>query len=127
MDTLSDNAKKIIDEVSKMSVLELSQLVKAMEEKFGVSASAPVAVAGPAVASVPAEEAKDSWDVVLLDAGAKKIDVIKKVKELTSLALGEAKAIVDGAPKTVKEGVKTEDANKMKKELEGVGAKVELK
>ncbi|MEI6462656.1 MAG: 50S ribosomal protein L7/L12 [bacterium] len=127
MDNLSDNAKKIIDEVSKMSVLELSQLVKAMEEKFGVSAAAPVAVAGAAAVAAPAEEAKDSWDVVLADAGAKKIDVIKKVKELTGLALGEAKAIVDGAPKTVKEGVKTEDAQKMKKELEGVGAKVELK
>ncbi|MEI7962006.1 MAG: 50S ribosomal protein L7/L12 [archaeon] len=127
MDNLSDNAKKIIDEVSKMSVLELSQLVKAMEEKFGVSAAAPVAVAGVAAVAAPAEEAKDSWDVVLADSGAKKIDVIKKVKELTGLALGEAKAIVDGAPKTVKEGVKTEDAQKMKKELEAVGAKVELK
>lgn len=127
MDNLSDNAKKIIDEVSKMSVLELSQLVKAMEEKFGVSAAAPVASAAVAPVVASQEEAKDSWDVVLAETGAKKIDVIKKVKELTGLALGEAKAIVDGAPKTVKEGVKTEDAQKMKKELEAVGAKVELK
>ncbi len=125
MDNLSENAKKVIDEVSKMSVLELSQLVKAMEEKFGVSASV---VAAPAAAvTVVAEEAKASYDVVLASAGDKKIDVIKKVKELTGLALGDAKAMVDGAPKTLKEGVKTEDAEKMKKELEAVGAKVELK
>lgn len=125
MDNLSDNAKKVIDEVSKMSVLELSQLVKAMEEKFGVSAS--VAAAPAAAVAVVAEEAKASYDVVLSSAGEKKIDVIKKVKELTGLALGDAKAMVDGAPKTLKEGVKTEDAEKMKKELEAVGAKVELK
>lgn len=126
MDQLSDSAKKILDEVSKMSVLELSQLVKAMEEKFGVSASSAVTVAAAPVAG-PAEEKKEAFDVVLADAGAKKIDVIKKVKELTGLALGEAKALVDSAPKTLKEGVKTEDAEKMKKELEAVGAKVELK
>lgn len=125
MDNLSENAKKVIDEVSKMSVLELSQLVKAMEEKFGVSAS--VAAAPAATVAVVAEEAKASYDVVLASAGDKKIDVIKKVKELTGLALGDAKAMVDGAPKTLKEGVKTEDAEKMKKELEAVGAKVELK
>jgi len=124
---LSKAAQGILDEVSKLSVLELADLVKAMEEKFGVSAAAPVAmaVAGGAAAA-PAEE-KDSFNVELTSSGANKINVIKVVRELTGLGLKEAKDLVDGAPKMVKEGVKKEEAEVMKKKLEEVGAAVTLK
>lgn len=116
----------IIQAVKDMSVLELNELVKACEEEFGVSAAAPVAVAGGAVAGAAAEE-KTEFDVVLTNAGAGKIKVIKVVRELTGLGLKEAKDIVDGAPKTIKEAVSKEDAESMKAKLEEVGATVEVK
>ena len=126
--TLSKEAQAILDSVKKLSVLELADLVKAMEEEFGVSAAAPVAVAaaGPAGDAAAAEE-KTSFDVVLTNAGGQKIAVIKVVREITGLGLKEAKDLVDGAPKPVKEGVKKEDADKMKAQLEEAGATVELK
>jgi len=123
---LSKAAQGILDEVSKLSVLELADLVKAMEEKFGVSAAAPVAVAVAGGVAAPAEE-KDSFNVELTTTGANKINVIKVVRELTGLGLKEAKDLVDGAPKMVKEGVKKEEADVMKKKLEDVGATVTLK
>ncbi len=115
----------IIQAIKDMSVLELNELVKACEEEFGVSAAAPVAVAG-AVAGAAVEE-KTEFDVVLTSAGAGKIKVIKVVRELTGLGLKEAKDIVDGAPKTIKEAVSKEDAEGMKAKLEEVGATVEVK
>lgn len=115
----------MIQAIKDMTVLELNELVKACEEEFGVSAAAPVAVAG-AVAGAAAEE-KTEFDVVLTDAGAGKIKVIKVVREITGLGLKEAKDMVDGAPKTVKEGVSKEDAESMKAKLEEVGAVVEIK
>lgn len=118
--------EEIIQAVKDMSVLELNELVKACEEEFGVSAAAPVAVAGGAVAGAAAEE-KTEFDVVLTNAGAGKIKVIKVVRELTGLGLKEAKDIVDGAPKTIKEAVSKEDAESMKAKLEEVGATVEVK
>ena len=127
---LSKEAKGILDAVEKLSVLELANLVKHMEDKFGVSAAAPVAVAaaGGAAAGGAAEAAeKDTFDVVLASAGGQKIAVIKVVREITGLGLKEAKDLVDGAPKPVKEGVKKEDAEKMKASLEEAGATVELK
>jgi len=124
---LNDTQKKILDLVSEMSVLELSQLVKAMEEKFGVSAQAAVAVAATSAGAAPAAEEKDSFDVVLEAVGDKKIEVIKVVKNATGLGLAEAKAVVDAAPKAVKEGVSKADAEKLKGELEAAGAKVTLK
>jgi large subunit ribosomal protein L7/L12 len=128
--TLSKDAEKIMDLVEKLSVLDLANLVKALEDKFGVSAAAPVAMmAGPAAggdAGAAAEE-KSSFDVELTEAGGQKIQVIKAVRAATDLGLAEAKALVDGAPKIVKEGVAKEDAEKMKKELEEAGAKVTLK
>lgn len=128
MDNLTANQTKILELVSEMSVLELSQLVKAMEEKFGVSAQAAVAMAPAAGgAAAPAVEEKDSFDVILESAGDKKIDVIKLVKGYTGLGLAESKAIVDGAPKAIKEGAPKAEADKMKSELEAVGAKVTLK
>ncbi|MPM60892.1 50S ribosomal protein L7/L12 [bioreactor metagenome] len=117
--------EEIIQAIKEMSVLELNELVKACEEEFGVSAAAPVAVAG-AAAAAPAEE-KTEFDVVLANAGAQKIKVIKVVRELTGLGLKEAKDIVDGAPKTLKEGVSKEDAENMKAKLEEVGAVIEIK
>ncbi|MFH1193171.1 MAG: 50S ribosomal protein L7/L12 [Candidatus Jorgensenbacteria bacterium] len=114
----------IIEKVEKMTVLELSELVKALEEKFGVSAAA-MAVGGPSTGSGQVEE-KTAWTVVLKASGDQKINVIKLVKEATGLGLKEAKDIVDGAPKNVKEGLKKEDAEELKKKLEGVGASVEL-
>lgn len=114
---------KIIEEVEKLTVLELSELVKALEEKFGVSAAA-MAVAGPAVA---AAEEKTSWDVVLSNGGEQKINVIKIIKEATGLGLKEAKDLVEGAPKEVKKGMKKEEAEELKKTLEAAGAVVELK
>lgn len=130
MADLSKNAQQIMDLVKELSVLELSVLVKALEEEFGVSAAAPMMMAaagGAAAGGAPAAEEKDSFDVVLANAGAQKIGVIKVVRELTALGLAEAKALVDGAPKAVKEGVKKEEAEEMKKKLEEAGATVELK
>jgi len=128
--TLSDNAQKIMDMVESMTVLELNELVKAMEEKFGVSASAPVMMAGamPQAGAAAAEEAKDEFDVVLTDVGANKVGVMKAVKEIVpNLGLAEAKAFVEAAPKTLLEGVKKADAEAAKKKLEEAGAKAELK
>lgn len=124
---LSADQKKIIEMVEKMTVLELSQLVKALEEKFGVSAAVATVAAPAAQASEEKkEEEKDSFNVVLKDAGSQKIAVIKAVKTATGLGLKEAKELVEGAPKTVKEGVKKEEAEALKKALEDAGAKVEL-
>lgn len=118
---------QLVEELSKKTVLEIAELVKMLEEKWGVSAAAPVAVvAGGAAAGAPAEE-KTAFDVVLKDAGANKIGVIKEVRAVTGLGLAEAKALVEGAPKTVKEGATKEDADKIKKQLEAAGAKVEIK
>lgn len=116
----------IIQAIKEMSVLELNELVTACEEEFGVSAAAPVAVAGAVVGGATAEE-KSEFDVVLANAGANKIKVIKAVRELTGLGLKEAKEIVDGAPKTIKEAVAKEEAEDMKAKLAEVGAEVELK
>ena len=118
--------QEILEAISSMSVLELSELVKAIEEKFGVSAAAPVAAAGAPAAAAGAEE-KSEFDVILKDAGASKIKVIKVVREATGLGLKEAKALVDGAPKEVKTGVAKAEAEEMKKKFEEVGATVELK
>ncbi len=125
---LSKAAQGILDEVSKLTVLELADLVKAMEEKFGVSATAPVAVAaaGGAAAGAAAEE-KTAFTVELTAAGAQKINVIKVVRELTGLGLKEAKDLVEGAPKPVKENVSKEEAEVMKKKLEEAGATVAIK
>jgi len=117
--------KKLVEEVEAMSVLELSELVKVLEKKFGVSAAA-VAVAGPAAAG-PAEEGKSTFDVELTDAGASKIAVIKAVKEALALGLKEAKDLVDGAPSMLKQGMKKEDAEDLSKKLTEAGAKVTLK
>jgi large subunit ribosomal protein L7/L12 len=119
---------EILEGIAQLSVLELAQLVKDFEEKFGVSA-APVAVAGPAVAAAaaPVEEAPTSFNVILTSAGAQKIQVIKAVREVTTLGLKEAKDLVDGAPSPVKEGINKDDAEALKKKLEEVGASVEIK
>jgi large subunit ribosomal protein L7/L12 len=123
------NKEQIIEAISTLTVIELSELVKALEEKFGVSAAAPVAAAaaGAAVAAGPAAEEKTEFNVVLLSSGANKINVIKVVRELTGLGLKEAKDLVDGAPKTVKENVAKDAANDMKKKLVDAGATAELK
>ena len=121
-----DKFKDIIEKVEKMSVLELHELVKALEEKFGVSASA-VAVAGPAQGAAPATEEKDSFTVVLSSAGEQKIAVMKIVKETLGLGLKDAKDLVDGAPANLKEGMKKAEAEELKKKIEEVGGKVELK
>jgi len=119
---------EILDKISSMSVLELSELIKAMEDKFGVSAAAAVAVAGPAAAApAAAAEEKTEFSVMLLAAGENKVNVIKAVRELTSLGLKEAKDLVDGAPKPVKEAIPKADAEAAKKKLEEAGAKVEIK
>lgn len=117
----------ILTSVEQMTVLELADLVKKLEEKFGVSAAAPVMVGGAAAAGAEAAEAKDEFDVVLADAGAKKIQVLKILREITGLGLREAKELVDTAPKPVKQGVKKEEADEIKKKLEAEGAKVEVK
>jgi large subunit ribosomal protein L7/L12 len=124
---LSGNAKKVLDMVSEMTVLELAELVKVLEDKFGVSA-APVAVAaaGGAGAGAAAVEEKSEYNINLVNAGANKINVIKAVREVTELGLKEAKDLVEGAPKMVKENVKKADAEEIKKKLEAAGAKVEL-
>jgi large subunit ribosomal protein L7/L12 len=122
------NKEQILDAVAAMSVLDLSELIKAMEDKFGVSAAAAaVAVAAPAAGAAPAAEAKTEFNVILAAAGEKKVEVIKAVRAVTSLGLKEAKDLVESAPATVKEGATKEEAEKMKKELEAAGAKVELK
>jgi len=119
---------EILDKIASMSVLELSELIKAMEEKFGVSAAAAVAVAGPAAAAAaPAAEEQTEFTVVLAAFGDNKVNVIKAVRELTGLGLKEAKDLVDGAPKPVKEGVNRADADAARKKLEDAGAKVEVK
>ncbi|HEY6400295.1 MAG TPA: 50S ribosomal protein L7/L12 [Blastocatellia bacterium] len=122
--------QNLVETIGGLSLLEASELVKALEDKFGVSAAAaaPVAVAGGAgAAPAPAVEEKDTFDVILMAAGANKINVIKVVRELTGLGLKEAKDLVDGAPKPVKEGVSKDDSEKMKKQLTDAGASVELK
>ena len=121
------NLQKIVDDLSGLTVLEAAELAKMLEEKWGVSAAAAVAVAaGPGAAAAPVEE-KTEFTVVLVAAGEKKIEVIKEVRALTGLGLKEAKDLVEGAPKAVKEGVNKEEAEKMKATLEKAGAKVELK
>ena len=123
----SEKIAAIIEEIKVLTVLELSELVHAVEEEFGVSAAAAVAVAAPADAGAAAAEEKTEFDVILAEVGTEKIKVIKVVRELTGLGLAEAKAAVDGAPKAIKEGVSKEDAEAAKAKLEEVGAKVELK
>ncbi len=123
----SDKINAIVDAVSELSVLELSELVSAVEEKFGVSAAAAVAVAAPAADAGAAAEEKTEFDLVLSEVGPNKIAVIKVVRELTGLGLADAKAVVDGAPKTVKEAMSKDDADAAKEKLEAAGAKVELK
>jgi len=120
--------EQVVEFIEKMTVLELAELVKELEEKFGVSAAAPVAVAaGPAAAAAGPVEEKDEFDVILASAGDKKINVIKVVRAATGLGLKEAKDLVDGAPQTVKEAMPKADAEELKKQLEEAGAKVELK
>ena len=123
----SEKITAIIEELKVLTVLELSELVKAVEEEFGVSAAAAVAVAAPAAGGAAAAEEKTEFDVVLASAGANKIQVIKAVREITGLGLAEAKALVDGAPKTLKEAVAKDAADEMKAKLEEAGATVELK
>ena len=120
----------LVDQLSELTVLEAADLAKALEEKWGVSAAAAVAVAAPAAgggAAAPAAEEKTEFDVILTGDGGKKINVIKEVRAITGLGLGEAKALVEGAPKAVKEGVNKDEAEKLKAQLEKAGAKVELK
>ena len=117
---------KLIDELSGLTILEAADLAKALEEKWGVSAAAPVAVATAGAAAGAAEE-KTEFDVILTDAGANKIGVIKEVRAITNLGLKEAKDLVDGAPKEIKKGAAKDEAEKIKKQLEAAGAKVELK
>ena len=124
----SEKVMNLIEEVKSLTVLELSELVKALEEEFGVSAAAPVAVAAaPAAGAAPAAEEKTEFDVILAEVGANKMAVIKTVKEVTGLGLKEAKELVDNAPKPVKEGVSKADAEEIEKKLTEAGAKVELK
>ena len=120
---------KIVEDLSALTVLEAAELSKMLEEKWGVSAAAPVAVAAAGGGAAPAEaaEEKTEFDVILSDAGAQKINVIKEVRGITGLGLKEAKDLVEGAPKAVKEGVSKDEAEKIKAQLEGAGAKVELK
>ena len=122
----SEKVMAIVEELNVLTVLELSELVKAVEEEFGVSAAAAVAVAAPVAGAAAAEE-KTEFDVELTEVGAEKIKVIKAVREVTGLGLAEAKAVVDGAPKVLKEAASKEDAESIKAKLEEVGAKVTLK
>ena len=122
----SEKVLAFVENVKELTVLELAELVKALEEEFGVSAAAPVAVAAAPAAAAAAEE-KTEFDVVLAEVGASKMQVIKTVKEITGLGLKEAKELVDNAPKTLKEAVAKAEAEDMKKKLEDVGAKIELK
>ena len=119
--------QKIVDDLSGLTVLEAAELAKLLEEKWGVSAAAAVAVAGPAAAAAAPAEEKTEFTVMLVAAGEKKIEVIKEVRAITGLGLKEAKDLVEGAPKAVKEGVNKEEAEKIKAQLEKAGAKVELK
>jgi large subunit ribosomal protein L7/L12 len=119
--------QKIVDDLSSLTVLEAADLAKMLEEKWGVSAAAAVAVAGPAAAAAAPAEEKTEFTVVLAAAGEKKIEVIKEVRAITGLGLKEAKDLVEGAPKAVKEGVNKDEADKIKAQLEKAGAKVELK
>ena len=123
----SEKITNILEEIKSLTILELADLVKAVEEEFGVSAAAPVGVVAAAGAAAPAEEEKTEFDVVLKGFGAKKLDVIKAVREITGLGLKEAKEMVEGAPKTVKEGVSKDEAETVKKALEAAGAEVEVK
>ncbi|MBQ8767435.1 MAG: 50S ribosomal protein L7/L12 [Clostridia bacterium] len=123
----SEKVMAIVEELKVLTVLELSELVKAVEEEFGVSAAAAVAVAAPAAGGAAAAEEKTEFDVELTEVGAEKIKVIKAVREVTGLGLAEAKAVVDGAPKVLKEAASKEDAESIKAKLEEVGAKVTLK
>lgn len=118
---------KILDEIKELTLMEVNDLVKALEEEFGVRAAAPVMVAGAAGAAEGGAEEKSEFDVVLAGAGAQKIKVIKVVREITGLGLADAKALVDGAPKTIKEAVSKDEAEEMKTKLEEVGAQIELK
>ncbi|KAB0538745.1 50S ribosomal protein L7/L12 [Pseudochrobactrum algeriensis] len=118
---------KIVEDLSALTVLEAAELSKLLEEKWGVSAAAPVAVAAAAGAAAPAAEEKTEFDVILADGGANKINVIKEVRAITGLGLKEAKDLVEGAPKAVKEGASKDEAEKIKAQLEAAGAKVELK
>ena len=125
---LTENAQKVLDMVEKMTVLELADLVKNMEEKFGVSAAAPVAVAAaPAAAAAPAEEGSSEVNVILASAGANKIAVLKEVRAITGLGLKEAKDLVDAAPKAIKEKVSKAEAEQVKAQLEEAGGEVEVK
>jgi len=125
---MSEKITNLIEEVKALTVLELSELVKALEEEFGVSAAAPVAVAAAPAADAPAAaEEKTEFDVVLTSVGTSKVPVIKVVREITGLGLVEAKKLVDGAPKAVKEGISKDDAENYKKKLEDAGATIELK
>ena len=121
------NLQKIVDELSGLTVLEAAELAKMLEEKWGVSAAAPVAMMAAAAAPAAAVEEKTEFNVILTSIGAQKINVIKEVRAITSLGLKEAKDLVEGAPKAVKEGVNREEAEKIKKQLEAAGATVELK
>ena len=123
----NEKITKFIDDIKALSVLELNELVKAIEEEFGVSAAAPVMVAGAAAGGAAAAEEKTEFDVVLVEAGASKMGVIKLVKDITGLGLKEAKELVDNAPKTIKEAASKTDADEIKTKLEEAGAKVELK
>jgi large subunit ribosomal protein L7/L12 len=119
--------KKLAEDLTKLTVLEVNELKNILKDEYGIEpAAAAAVVAGPAADAAPAEDAKSEWNVVLKDAGAQKVAVIKAVKDLTGLGLGEAKALVDGAPKAVLENAKTEDAEAAKKALEAAGATVEL-
>ena len=121
------NLENLVEEIKQLTVLEVSELVKKLEEEFGVSAAAPVAVMGAAAEAAPAAEEKTEFNVELKDAGANKIAVIKIVKEVTGLGLGEAKALVDGAPKVIKENVSADEAKELEAKLKEAGATVELK
>lgn len=123
----SEKVTKLIEDVKVLTVLELSELVKALEEEFGVSAAAPAAAAGPAAAAAPAEEEKTEFTPVLTEVGAKKIEVIKAVRELTGLGLKEAKDLVDNAPKPIKENISKDECDAVVKRMEEAGAKVEVK
>ena len=123
----SEKSLQILETIKSLTILELADLVKAVEEEFGVSAAAPVAVAGAAGAAAPAAEEKTEFDVVLKSFGAKKLDVIKVIREITGLGLKEAKELVGGAPKTIKEGLSKEDAEAMKTKIAASGAEVEIK
>ena len=123
----SEKITKFVEEVKTLTVMELAELVKAIEEEFGVSAAAPVMMAGPVADGAAAADAKTEFDVILASAGGSKMGVIKLVKEITGLGLKEAKELVDNAPKPIKEGISQADADEIKKKLEDAGATVEIK